>query len=355
MAIKSTFLRITFAMNLYPFIKPWLFTMDAEKAHNFTLNSLDKAHALGLDFLSHERIPLDERLFCGLKLPNPIGLAAGLDKDGKHIDALANLGFGFLEIGTVTPKAQGGNPKPRMFRLPEAQALINRMGFNNDGVEACVQRVQRSKFWQSGGVLGINIGKNAVTPIEAAANDYVHSMDKVYSLASYITVNISSPNTKNLRQLQSGDELNGLLSAIADKKQRLSDQHKKEVPLFLKIAPDLDVDQIDSIAELLIKYRINAVIATNTTITRDAISHLPHANEAGGLSGRPVKHLSDLVIEKLSRALNGALPIIGVGGILSGQDAKDKITAGAELVQLYSGLIYKGPALISECAQALKR
>ena len=180
-------------------------------------------------------------------------------------------------------------------------------------------------------------------------------MDKVYSLASYITVNISSPNTKNLRQLQSGDELNGLLSAIADKKQRLSDQHKKEVPLFLKIAPDLDVDQIDSIAELLIKYRINAVIATNTTITRDAISHLPHANEAGGLSGRPVKHLSDLVIEKLSRALNGALPIIGVGGILSGQDAKDKITAGAELVQLYSGLIYKGPALISECAQALKR
>jgi len=354
-AVTSTFLNIISSMNIYPFVKPWLFTMDAEKAHNFTLNSLDKAHALGLDFLSHERIPADERLFCGLKLPNPIGLAAGLDKDGKHIDALANLGFGFLEIGTVTPKAQGGNPKPRMFRLPEAQALINRMGFNNDGVDACIQRVQRSKFWQSGGVLGINIGKNAVTPIEAAANDYLHCMDKVYSLASYITVNISSPNTKNLRQLQSGDELNGLLSAIADKKLQLSDQHKKEVPLFLKIAPDLDVEQIDSIAELLIKYRINAVIATNTTITRDAVSHLPHANEAGGLSGYPVKHLSDLVIEKLSKALNGALPIIGVGGILSGQDAKDKISAGAELVQLYSGLIYKGPALISECARALKR
>lgn len=342
-------------MNLYPFVKPWLFTMDAEKAHNFTLNSLDKAHSLGLDFLSHENIPLDERLFCGLKLPNPVGLAAGLDKDGKHIDALANLGFGFLEIGTVTPKPQDGNPKPRMFRLPEAQALINRMGFNNDGVDACAQRVERSKFWQSGGILGINIGKNAITPIELAASDYLHCMEKIYGLASYITVNISSPNTKNLRQLQSGDELNLLLSSIAEKKQRLSDQHKKEVPLFLKIAPDLDLEQIDNIAELLVKYRINAVIATNTTISRDSVSHLMHGNETGGLSGQPVKLLSDLVITKLAKALNGALPIIGVGGILSGQDAKDKVVAGAEVVQIYSGLIYKGPALISECAKALKR
>jgi dihydroorotate dehydrogenase len=342
-------------MNLYSFVKPWLFTMDAEKAHNFTLNALDKAHVLGLDFLSHERIPNDERLFCGLKLPNPIGLAAGLDKDGKHIDALANLGFGFLEIGTVTPRPQDGNPKPRMFRLPEAQALINRMGFNNDGVEACVRRIQQSKFWQSGGVLGINIGKNATTPIELAADDYLHCMEKIYSLASYITVNISSPNTKNLRQLQSGDELNSLLAAIAQKKQILSDQYKKEVPLFLKIAPDLDIDQIESIAELLVKYRINAVIATNTTISRDAVSHLNHGHETGGLSGQPVKHLSDQVIRQLATALNGRLPIIGVGGILSGQDAKDKIEAGADLIQIYSGLIYKGPALISECAQALKR
>ena len=341
-------------MNLYPFVKPWLFAMDAEKAHNFTLNSLDKAHALGLDFLSRTTIPKDERLFCGLKLPNPIGLAAGLDKDGKHIDALASLGFGFLEIGTVTPKAQDGNPKPRMFRLPEANALINRMGFNNDGVDACVQRVQKSTFWQSGGILGINIGKNASTPIESAADDYLHCMEKVYRFASYVTVNISSPNTKNLRQLQSGDELNSLLSAIADKKQRLSDQYKKEVPLLLKIAPDLDSEQIDSIAELLIKYRINAVIATNTTITRDAVSHLTHGNEAGGLSGQPVKHLSDLVIQKLAKALNGALPIIGVGGIMSGQDAKDKISAGAQLVQIYSGLIYKGPQLIAECSKALR-
>lgn len=329
--------------------------MDAEKAHNFTLNSLDKAHALGLGFLSHEHIPNDERLFCGLKLPNPVGLAAGLDKDGKHIDALANLGFGFLEIGTVTPKPQNGNPKPRMFRLPEAQALINRMGFNNDGVDACVQRVQQSKFWQSGGVLGINIGKNAITPIESAANDYLHCMEKVYSLASYITVNISSPNTKNLRQLQSEDELNLLLAAIAQKKQILSDQYKKEVPLFLKIAPDLDIDQIEGIAELLVKYSINAVIATNTTISRAAVSHLSYGNETGGLSGQPVKHLSDSVIRQLATALNGRLPIIGVGGILSGQDAKDKIEAGADLIQIYSGLIYKGPALISECAQALRR
>ncbi len=342
-------------MNLYPFVKPWLFTMDPERAHNFTLNSLDKAHSLGLDFLSHEHIPNDERLFCGLKLPNPVGLAAGLDKDGKHIDALANLGFGFLEIGTVTPKPQDGNPKPRMFRLPDAQALINRMGFNNDGVDACVQRVQQSKFWQSGGVLGINIGKNATTPIELAANDYLHCMEKIYALASYITVNISSPNTKNLRQLQSGDELNLLLSAIAQKKQMLSDKYKKEVPLFLKIAPDLDAAQIESIAELLVKYSINAVIATNTTISRDAVAHLNHGHEAGGLSGQPVKHLSDSVIRQLAKILNGRLPIIGVGGILSGQDAKDKIDAGAELVQIYSGLIYKGPALISECAQALKR
>lgn len=342
-------------MNFYPFVKPWLFAMDAEKAHNLTLNSLDKAHSLGLGFLSHQKIPSDERFFCGLKLPNPVGLAAGLDKDGKHIDALANLGFGFLEIGTVTPKPQNGNPKPRIFRLPEAQALINRMGFNNDGVDACVERVKASKFWQSGGILGINIGKNAITPIESAANDYLHCMEKIYALASYITVNISSPNTKNLRQLQGGDELNALLAAIAEKKQQLSDQYKKEVPLFLKIAPDLDAGQIDDIAELLVKYRINAVIATNTTISRESVSHLIYGNENGGLSGHPVKSLSNQVIMQLAKALNGALPIIGVGGILSGEDAKEKVAAGAEVVQIYSGLIYKGPTLITECAKALKR
>lgn len=342
-------------MNLYPFVKPWLFAMDAERAHNLTLNSLDKAHAWGLGFLSQEKIPLDERIFCGLRLPNPVGLAAGLDKDGKHIDALADLGFGFIEIGTVTPKAQAGNPKPRMFRLPEAQALINRMGFNNDGVDACVTRVKKSEFWQSGGILGLNIGKNALTPIELAADDYIHCMQKVYDIASYITVNISSPNTKNLRQLQGGDELDLLLNAIALEKQKLSDTYKKQVPLFLKIAPDLDPDQIQNIAELLIKYQIDAVIATNTTIARDAVAHLANGQEAGGLSGGPVKASSDAVIRQLAKTLNGQLPIIGVGGILSGQDAKDKIESGASLVQLYSGLIYKGPHLVSDCAAALKK
>ncbi len=341
-------------MNLYPLVKPCLFAMDAERAHNLTLNTLDKVHALGLGFLSQEKIASDERVFCGLKIPNPVGLAAGLDKDGKHIDALADLGFGFIEIGTVTPKAQSGNPFPRMFRLPNASALINRMGFNNDGVDACVARVKQSDFWQRGGILGLNIGKNATTPIESAADDYLICMRKVYDIASYITVNISSPNTKNLRQLQGADELSSLLNAIAEEKKVLSDLHKKEVPLFLKIAPDLDLEQIQTIAELLIKYKIDAVIATNTTIARDAVAHLPNGNETGGLSGSPVKQSSDHVIKELHRTLQGQVPIIGVGGIMSGQDAKDKMNAGASLVQLYTGLIYQGPKLVSDCAKALK-
>jgi len=342
-------------MNLYPFVKPWLFAMDAERAHHLTLNTLDQAYRAGLGFISKETIPSDERIVCGLRFPNPVGLAAGLDKDGQYIDALANLGFGFIEIGTVTPKPQPGNPKPRMFRLPQAQALINRMGFNNDGVDACVARVKQSKFWQSGGILGLNIGKNASTPIESAADDYIHCMQKVYEIASYITINISSPNTKNLRQLQGGDELNQLLRAIAEEKTKLSAQHHKEVPIFLKIAPDLDLEQIENIAQLLIEYKMDAVIATNTTISRDSVAHLPHGNEAGGLSGAPVKEASDTVIKALSKALNGQIPIIGVGGILSGQDAKDKIAAGASLVQIYSGLIYKGPRLIADCAAALRQ
>lgn len=342
-------------MNLYPFVKPWLFAMDAERAHHLTLQSLNRAYRCGLGSISHEDIPRDERIICGLRFPNPVGLAAGLDKDGQYIDALANLGFGFIEIGTVTPQPQPGNPKPRMFRLPEAQALINRMGFNNDGVDACVTRVKQSTFWQSGGILGLNIGKNASTPIESASNDYIHCMQKVYDIASYITINISSPNTKNLRQLQGGDELNQLLRAIAQEKVQLSDRYKKQVPIFLKIAPDLDAEQIEHIAQLLIEHKMDAVIATNTTISRDAVAHLPHGNEAGGLSGVPVKHASDNVIQALSKAINGQIPIIGVGGILSGQDAKDKIHAGASLVQIYSGLIYKGPHLISECAAALRQ
>ena len=341
-------------MNLYPIVKPFLFALDPERAHNLTLSTLDTLHSLGLACLSQEKIHRDERLFCGLKIPNPVGLAAGLDKDGKHIDALANLGFGFIEIGTVTPKAQPGNPLPRMFRLPKAEALINRMGFNNDGVDACVARVRQSTYWQAGGILGLNIGKNASTPIEAAADDYLHCMQKVYDVASYITVNISSPNTKNLRQLQGADELSSLLNAIAEKKKQLADQYKKEVPLFLKIAPDLDLDQVQMIAELLLQYSIDAVIATNTTISRTQVAHLPFGHETGGLSGAPVKAASDSVIRALHQTLGSRIPIIGVGGILSGDDAKDKINAGASLVQLYSGLIYKGPQLIQECAQALR-
>jgi len=281
-------------------------------------------------------------------------LAAGLDKDGKHIDALAALGFGFLEIGTVTPKPQPGNPKPRMFRLPEAQALINRMGFNNDGVDACVARVRRSQFWQSGGVLGLNIGKNASTPIEEASRDYVLALEAVYEMATYITVNISSPNTQNLRALQGEDMLRELLGSLDEARKRLSDRYGVRKPLFLKIAPDLDHGDINLIADLLMEFGIDAVIATNTTISRDAVQGMQFATEAGGLSGAPVRSASNLVIKALKARLGDQLPIIGVGGILSGADAREKIVAGASLIQLYSGLIYRGPDLVNECAKALR-
>ena len=244
-------------------------------------------------------------------------------------------------------------PFPRMFRLPQARAIINRMGFNNDGIDACIQRVKQSSYWQNGGILGINIGKNATTPIDMATADYLIGLQKAYPIASYITVNISSPNTQNLRQLQGGNELDQLLSALAQEKLRLRDIHKKHVPLFLKIAPDLEAEQIRVIAELLQKYRIDAVIATNTTITRDTVSHLPFGQETGGLSGEPVRRLSTSVVSQLHQHLRGTVPIIGVGGILSGQDAREKISAGASLVQVYSGLIYQGPNLIQECAAAL--
>ena len=340
-------------MNLYSLIKPWLFAMDAERAHNLTLKSLKIAQQMGLSSFVTPASVLDSYHCCGLHLKNRVGLAAGLDKDGKYIDALAALGFGFLEIGTVTPKPQPGNPFPRMFRLPQARAIINRMGFNNDGIDACIQRVKQSSYWQNGGILGINIGKNATTPIDMATADYLIGLQKAYPIASYITVNISSPNTQNLRQLQGGDELDQLLSALAQEKLRLRDIHKKHVPLFLKIAPDLEAEQIRVIAELLQKYQIDAVIATNTTITRDTVSHLPFGQETGGLSGEPVRRLSTSVVSQLHQHLRGTVPIIGVGGILSGQDAREKISAGASLVQVYSGLIYKGPNLIQECAAAL--
>lgn len=338
-------------MNPYPLLRPALFSLDAESAHNFTLNSLNTAHKLGLLALGTARPMDDPREVMGLKFPNPVGLAAGLDKNGDCIDALGALGFGFLEIGTVTPLPQPGNPKPRLFRLPEVQGIINRMGFNNDGVDALIENVKRASYRA---ILGINIGKNAVTPIEKAADDYLIGLRKVYAHASYVTVNISSPNTKNLRQLQGGDELDALLGQLKAEQLKLADIHGKYVPLAVKIAPDLDASQIRNIAALLIRHKIDGVIATNTTLSRDGVEHLPLGKEAGGLSGAPVREKSTDVIRALATELQGALPIIGVGGILNGEDALEKIRAGASLVQIYSGLIYRGPALVGECCAALR-
>lgn len=340
---------------LYALARPLLFSLDPETAHNLTLLWLKRAATLGLTGLIAKPQP-DPRSVMGITFPNPVGLAAGLDKDGTYIDALAALGFGSIEIGTVTPRAQPGNPKPRMFRLPKANAIINRMGFNNGGVEAFISNVQGSKFYQDKkGVLGLNIGKNADTPIERAAEDYLHCLQKVYPYASYVTINISSPNTKNLRQLQGASELDALLSQLKDAQNRLADLHKRYVPITLKIAPDIDSEQIKIIAAALLRHRIDGVIATNTTITRDAVKGMPHGEEAGGLSGAPVFALSNTVIRALKAELGDALPIIGVGGIFSGADAQAKMNAGAALVQLYSGLIYRGPTLVRECTASLHK
>jgi dihydroorotate dehydrogenase len=340
---------------LYSLARPLLFSLDAEQAHNLTLPLLRRAAALGLTKLSSRPKP-DPRTVMGINFPNPVGLAAGLDKDGAYIDGLAALGFGSIEIGTVTPRPQGGNPKPRMFRLPQAQGIINRMGFNNGGVDAFVANVQASRFYQGKqGVLGLNIGKNADTPIERAADDYLYCLRKVYPYASYVTVNISSPNTKNLRQLQGESELDALLSQLKEEQLRLADQHKRYVPVTLKIAPDIDGDQVRNIAGALLRHKIDGVIATNTTLSRSAVQGMPHGDEAGGLSGAPVFELSNTVIRLLKAELGDAIPIIGVGGIMRGEDARAKIEAGAQLVQLYSGLIYAGPALVRECAEALRQ
>jgi len=339
---------------LYCLTRPLLFALDPETAHNLTLPVLRRAAALGLTRAIRKPAP-DPRTVMGIRFPNPVGLAAGLDKDGAYIDGLAALGFGSIEVGTVTPRAQPGNPKPRIFRLPQAKGIINRMGFNNGGVEAFVTNVQASKFYQNKeGVLGLNIGKNADTPIERAAEDYLHCLQKVYPYASYVTVNISSPNTKNLRQLQGASELDALLAQLKQAQSRLAEQHKRYVPLTLKIAPDIDDEQIKNIAGALMRHKIDGVIATNTTLSRTAVEGMRHGEQAGGLSGAPVFELSNTVIRKLKAELGEALPIIGVGGIMCGADAKAKIDAGAQLVQLYSGLIYAGPALVRECAEALR-
>ncbi len=339
-------------MSLYHLIRPLLFRLDAETAHHLTLRALDLLHRTHLHPF-RQRIASQARGVMGLRFPNPVGLAAGLDKDGRYIDALAALGFGFIEIGTVTPRAQPGNPRPRMFRLPSANAIINRMGFNNEGVDAFVANVKRSRFHADGGILGLNIGKNADTPIERAVDDYLYCLDRVYAYASYVTINISSPNTKNLRQLQAAEELDRLLAALRSRRDQLADQHRRLVPLALKIAPDLDDDQIRAIADTVQRHRFDAVIATNTTLSRDAVQGQAHADEAGGLSGAPLLTPSNQVLVTLVRALSGSVPVIGVGGILSGDDARAKFDAGASLIQLYSGLIYRGPDLIAECVRAV--
>jgi dihydroorotate dehydrogenase len=289
----------------------------------------------------------------GMKLRNPVGLAAGLDKNGAHIDALGALGFGFVEVGTVTPKAQPGNPKPRLFRLPEANSLINRFGFNNDGLDTFIENVRKSQFRSQGGILGLNIGKNASTPIEQADQDYLTCLRAVYPHADYVTVNISSPNTQNLRALQAQDELARLLGSLQTLRTELAEEHQRYVPIVVKIAPDLDQSQIDAIADTVPSQGLDGIIATNTTLSREAVQGLQHGQEQGGLSGPPVHELSLNVIRRLREQLGPDFPIIGVGGIESGRQAQEKIQAGAQAVQLYTGLIYKGPALISECIRAL--
>ena len=335
---------------LYQLARPFLFALDAETAHDLTLASLRTAASLRLPVACAAPAAKPARVM-GLDFPNRIGLAAGLDKNGECIEGLAALGFGHIEIGTVTPRPQPGNPKPRLFRLPLRQAIINRMGFNNHGVDALVGNVQRSGYK---GILGINIGKNFDTSIERAADDYLACLRKVYAHAGYVTVNISSPNTKNLRQLQGESELDGLLGALKREQAALAQEHGRHVPLALKIAPDLDEAQIQSIADALRRHRIEAAIVTNTTLSREGVEHLAWADEAGGLSGAPLFGKSTAVLRALAQRLAGEVPLIGVGGVMSGNDARAKLEAGAQLVQLYSGLIYRGPALVKEAIEATR-
>ena len=342
-------------MNLYQRAQPLLFQLDAEFAHDFTLSTLKYAEKLGALNLYPKAPVCTPRTVMGLIFKNPVGLAAGLDKNGAVIDGMAALGFGFIEIGTVTPRSQPGNAKPRLFRVAEAQGIINRFGFNNLGVDNLIENVIAAKYRGSNSnqILGINIGKNFDTPNERAVDDYLVCMQKVYAHASYITVNISSPNTKNLRDLQAAEALSSLLGSLKLEQTKLAQKHGKYVPMTLKIAPDLTQEQVIEIADLLLQHQIDGVIATNTTLSRDAVKGMQNAEETGGLSGAPVKNQSTIVIQQLSKQLQGALPIIGVGGILNGADAAEKIAAGASLVQVYSGLIYKGPALVHDICKTL--
>ena len=347
-------------MSLIPYAltRPLLFGMDAEAAHDFTMDMLARGQHTPLQWAWCNETVHDPIQLAGLTFPNRVGLAAGLDKNARCIDALGAMGFGFVEVGTVTPKPQPGNPKPRMFRLPERQALINRFGFNNEGLEAFLGNVQRSRFRaaarQHRMLLGLNIGKNATTPIEDATRDYLTCLDGVYPHADYVTVNISSPNTQNLRALQSDAALDALLAAIAERREALAVQQGRRVPVFVKIAPDLQDEQVAVIAATLQRHGMDGVIATNTTISREAVKGLRHAEETGGLSGAPVYEASNRVIAQLRAALGQGFPIIGVGGILSAEDAVGKIRAGADVVQIYTGLVYQGPALVVQAARAIK-
>lgn len=353
-------------MSLIPYAltRPLLFGMDAEAAHELTMGMLARGQGTPMQWAWCNETVDDPIALAGLTFPNRVGLAAGLDKNALCIDALGAMGFGFVEVGTVTPKAQPGNPKPRMFRLPKARALINRLGFNNDGLEAFIHNVQQAHFRtyqrKHPMLLGLNIGKNASTPIENATSDYLTCLEGVYPHADYVTVNISSPNTQNLRALQSDAALDALLGAIAERRETLAVQHRqpngkaRRVPIFVKIAPDLDEAQVSEIAATLQRHSMDGVIATNTTISREAVKGMPHANELGGLSGAPVLEASNQVIRQLRAALGSRFPIIGVGGIMGAEDAVSKIRAGADVVQIYTGLIYEGPALVSKAARAIK-
>jgi dihydroorotate dehydrogenase len=333
-------------VSAYALARPLLFSLDPETAHSVTLNLADLA-----GFFLKQEIPPNPVRAMGLEFPNAVGLAAGLDKDAAHVDALAALGFGFIEVGTVTPRPQPGNPRPRLFRIAEKEALINRMGFNNVGLGGFLDNLARIR-WR--GILGINIGKNADTPPERAVEDYEFCLERVYSSASYITVNVSSPNTKNLRDLQSEEKLNPLLERLVALRGRLAERHGKRVPLALKVAPDLQGEQIRDIADAVRRHQIDAVIATNTSLSREGVERLPHANEAGGLSGAPIRERATRVLSLFKKALQNEAALIGAGGILSKEDAREKIDAGASLVQLYTGLVYRGPELVAECASAFR-
>jgi dihydroorotate dehydrogenase len=336
---------------MYNLARPLLFALDAERAHELGLKAIEAAYRTGFNPLLAQRpVPLTTDAF-GITFPNPVGLAAGLDKNGAYIDALASLGFGFVEIGTTTPRAQAGNPKPRMFRLPDDEAVINRLGFNNGGVDALVRNVERARRQC---VLGINIGKNKDTPNERAVDDYLYCLERVYPLADYITVNISSPNTQGLRDLQEEETLRRFIGTLRERQEQLAVKCGKRKPMLLKIAPDLDETEMDAIAVVLRAARVDGLICTNTTIAREGIAGHKHAGEAGGLSGRPLFARATAVLRGMAQRLDGAVPLIGVGGIMSGADAAEKIAAGATLVQFYTGMIYRGPVLIGESVEAIR-